>query len=51
MDGRVNTCERSLNVVMSDKPKMLPGLSQKALERVQGLDNILLTGCEFCNCS
>ena len=41
MDGRVNTCERSINVVMSDKPKMLRGLSQKALERVQGLDNTL----------
>jgi hypothetical protein len=41
MNGMVNTCELSINVVMSDKPKMLPGLSQKALERVQGLDNIL----------
>jgi hypothetical protein len=41
MDGMVNTCELSINVVMSNKPKMLRGLSQKALERVQGLDNIL----------
>src|ERR671939_149963 len=41
MEGRVNTCELSLNVVMSTKPKMLPGLSQKALEWVQGLDNTL----------
>ena len=41
MDGMVNTCELPINVVMSDKPKMLRGLSQKALERVQGLDNIL----------
>ncbi len=41
MDGMVNTCELSINVVMSNKPKMLTGLSQKALERVQGLDNIL----------
>src|ERR1044072_3408960 len=41
MDGMVNTCELSINVVMSTKPKMLPGLSQKALERVQGLDNTL----------
>ena len=41
MDGRVNTCELSINVVMSDKPKMLLGLSQKALERVQSLDNTL----------
>ena len=41
MDGMVNTCERSINVVMSDKPKMLLGLSQKALERVQSLDNTL----------
>jgi hypothetical protein len=41
MDGMVNTCELSINVVMSTQPKMLPGLSQKALERVQGLDNTL----------
>jgi hypothetical protein len=41
MDGMVNTCELSINVVMSDKPKMLPGLRQKALERVQSLDNTL----------
>jgi hypothetical protein len=41
MDGMVNTCELSINVVMSDKPKMLIGLSQKALERVQSLDNTL----------
>ncbi len=41
MDGRVNTCELSIHVVMSDKPKMLRGLSQKALERVQSLDNTL----------
>ena len=33
--------ELSIHVVMSNKPKMLPGLRQKALERVQGLDNIL----------
>ena len=41
MDGMVNTRELSINVVMSDKPKMLLGLSQKALERVQSLDNTL----------
>jgi hypothetical protein len=41
MEGMVNTCELLINVVMSTKPKMLTGLSQKALERVQGLDNIL----------
>ena len=41
MHGMVNTCELSINVVMSDKPKMLLGLSQKALERVQSLDNTL----------
>jgi hypothetical protein len=29
MDGMVNTCELSINVVMSTKPKMLPGLRQK----------------------
>src|SRR6266446_1567100 len=28
MDGMVNTCELSINVVKSDKPKMLIGLSQ-----------------------
>jgi len=41
MDGMVNIRELSINVVMSNKPKMLTGLSQKALERVQGLDNTL----------
>jgi len=41
MEGMVNTCELLINVVMSTKPKMLTGLSQKALERVQGLDNTL----------
>src|SRR5499427_4033624 len=45
MDGMVNTCELSINVVMSDKPKMLLGLSQKALERVQSLDNTLSWTC------
>ena len=29
MDGMVNTCELSINVVTTGKPKMLPGLSQK----------------------
>ena len=29
MDGMVNTCELSINVVTSNKPKMLTGLSQK----------------------
>src|ERR1700746_3095189 len=28
MDGMVNTCELSINVVRRDKPKMLRGLSQ-----------------------
>ena len=41
MDGMVNRCELSINVVMSTKPKMLIGLRQKALERVQSLDNTL----------
>src|SRR5215468_2982280 len=41
MHGMVNTCELSINVVMSTKPKMLLGLRQKALERVQGLDHTL----------
>jgi hypothetical protein len=29
MDGMVNTCELSINVVTTGKPKMLTGLSQK----------------------
>jgi hypothetical protein len=37
MEGLVNTCELLINVVRSTKPKMLPGLSHKALERVQGV--------------
>ena len=37
----MNTGELSLNVVMSTKPKRLPGLSQKAREWVQGLDHTL----------
>jgi hypothetical protein len=37
MDGMVNTCELLINVVTSSKPKMLRGLGQTALERVQGL--------------
>ena len=41
MDGMVNTGELSINVVMSDKPKMLTGLRQKAPERVQSLDNTM----------
>ncbi len=41
MEGMVSICELSINVVMSNKPKMLTGLSQKALERVQSLDNTL----------
>ncbi len=37
----MHTCARSLNVVMSTKPKMLRGLSHKALEWVQGLEHTL----------
>ncbi len=37
----MSICELSINVVMSNKPKMLTGLSQKALERGQSLDNTL----------
>ena len=29
MDGRVNPGERSINIVTENKPKVLPGLSQK----------------------
>jgi hypothetical protein len=36
MDGMVNTCELSLNVVMRDKPKMLRGVSQKGTGAGQG---------------
>lgn len=40
--GMVNICELSINVVKLNKPKMLSGhkpggLSQKAMERAQGL--------------
>ena len=41
MDGMVNTCELSINVVTTGKPKMLTGLSQKAPEWVQGLRHTL----------
>ena len=41
MDGMVNVCELSINVVKSDKPKMLRGLSQKAPQWVQGLPRTL----------
>src|SRR5262245_35459324 len=37
MEGRVNRSELLTHVVRSNKPKMLRGLGQKALERVQGL--------------
>lgn len=33
MGGMVNTCELLINVVTSDKPKMLTGLSQKASDQ------------------
>jgi len=33
LSGMVNLCERLLNVVTHNKPKMLTGLSQKALWR------------------
>jgi len=36
MDGMVNPCALSVNVVIQDKPKVLRGLSQQALERAQG---------------
>ena len=36
MNGMVNRCERSIHVVMSDKPKMLTGLSQKGTEAGTG---------------
>ena len=41
MDGMVNVCALSINVVKSDKPKMLRGLSQKAPQWVQGLPRTL----------
>ena len=31
MDGRVNRCELSINVVTKGKPKMLRGLGQKGI--------------------
>ena len=36
MEGMVSICELSINVVMSNKPKMLTGLSQKAHGPVGG---------------
>ena len=54
VDGMVNKCELSINVVRSNKPKMLSGhkpggLSQKATERVQGLPTPLTwaSGCSL----
>ena len=42
VDGMVNTCELSINVVKGNKPKMLTGLSQKGhCSRVQGLSTSL----------
>ena len=41
MDGRVNRCELSINVVRIDKPKTLIGLSQKARGQVQELATFL----------
>jgi hypothetical protein len=37
----VNTCERLINVVRVNKPKMLTGLSQKALRRVEEVPLLL----------
>jgi hypothetical protein len=37
----VSRCERLINVVKKNKPKMLRGLSQKALWRVKGLNHPL----------
>src|SRR4029450_13406607 len=37
MDGMGNTWERWIHVERRNRPKMLRGLGQKALERVQGL--------------
>jgi hypothetical protein len=37
----VSICERSINVVRKNEPKMLTGLSQKALWRVQELGSLL----------
>ena len=40
-DGMVNTCESLINVVITNKPKVLIGLGQKASGQVQGLTNLL----------
>jgi hypothetical protein len=37
----VNICESLINVVITNKPKALIGLSQKASDQVQGLQNLL----------
>jgi hypothetical protein len=41
IDGTVNICELSINVVITDKPKALIGLSQKASGQVQGFSSFL----------
>ena len=41
MDGRVNICELSINVVNANKPKTLIGLGQKASGQVQELVSFL----------
>jgi hypothetical protein len=41
VNGKVSICEFSINIVSRDKPKMLRGLSQKALWEVLGLRNPL----------
>ncbi len=41
MDGRVNICELSINVVIGDKPKTLIGLGKKASGQAQELGNFL----------
>jgi hypothetical protein len=37
VDGMVNICERSINVVIGNEPKMLHGSHQNGTWRVQGL--------------
>ena len=44
MDGMVNTCELSINVVTTGKPKMLTGLSQKGTVAGTRISPLLVMG-------
>jgi len=47
VDGRANTSELSINVVRYERPKMLPGRSQKWQRSGKGVLNSSLMGPVF----